>query len=215
MAGTSVIRTSILGTMPGGEVWSVNPTFFCLDEPADVTAAEALAIAVAINAITVPTGLRAAFNNATAITGVRVEARDSDGTLRALAENTRGTPIVGTGIAAHPYQTSWVTSLRSTYPGGQGRGRLYWPATGVAIAAATLRPDSTGTGQMLSGVRQYLVAIQAAVAASAGPVDLAVWSRTGTAFHKITTIRQGDVLDTQRRRRDTLTESFTELGYPT
>jgi len=214
MAGTSVIRTSILGTMPGGEVWSVNPTFFCLDEPADVTAAEALAIATAINSITIGTGLRAIMNPSTAVVGCRVEARDSDGTLRALGEHTRGTPVAGTGTTSHPYQTSMVTSLRTSHPGGQGRGRLYWPATGVTLASATLRVDSTTTGQALTAVRQYLVSITAAVAASAGPVVLCVWSRTGTAMHTVNTVRMGDVLDTQRRRRDSLNEAYTELAYP-
>lgn len=214
MAGTSVIRTSILGTMPGGEVWSVNPCFFCLDEPADVTAAEALTIANAINAIAVPTGLRAIMNVNTAVTGVRVEARDRDGTLRALAEAMRATPTPGTGGQAHPYQTAMVTSLRTSFPGGQGRGRLYWPANGITTLATNLRPSSTDVGTAMTGVRTFLVAIQAAVAASAGPVSLTVWSRTGSAFHGVTSIRQGDVLDVQRRRRDALVESYQELPYP-
>lgn len=214
MAGTSVIRTSILGQMPGGEVWSVNPCWFCLDEPADITAAEALTIATAIDGIAPPPNLRVIMSTSTSITGCRVEARDRDGTLRALGEHVRTTPVPGTGLSPHGYQTSSVTSLRSAFPGGQGRGRLYWPATGVGLTAATLRMDSTTTGTTLTAIKQFLGSIQTAVAASAGPVSLSVWSRTGSAFHGVTSLRQGDVLDTQRRRRDTLVESYTELAWP-
>lgn len=210
----SVVRVSILGTMPGGEVWSVNPCFFLLDEPASVSTAEALAIATAVDAIAVPTGLRAIMNSATSVTGCRVEARDRNGLLEALGEHTRPTATIGTGTQSHPYQTSSVTSLRSGYPGGQGRGRLYWPATGATIVAGTLRMDPTVVGTALTGVRTFLTSIQAAVAVSAGPNNLAVWSRTGTAFHSVIAVKQGDVLDTQRRRRDALSEAFTELAYP-
>jgi hypothetical protein len=210
----SVIRVSVLGTLPGGEVWSVNPCFFCLDEPASISGPEALAIATAVDAIVVPTGLRTLLNSTSAFTATRVEARDREGLLEALGEHSRPTPVVGSGTSNHPYQTSVVTSLRTAFPGGQGRGRLYWPGTGVTISGTTLRIDSTALSSALSGVKTYLTAIQAAVAVSAGPVNLAVWSRTGTAFHAVTSLRMGDVADTQRRRRDTLNEGYSELAYP-
>jgi hypothetical protein len=211
---TSVVKVSVLGTMPGGEVWSVNPNFFLLDEPADVSAAEALAIATAVDAIAMPSNLRITMNAQTFFTGTRVEARDRNGLLQALGEHTKSTPVAGLGTTPHPYQTSTVTSLRSAFPGAQGRGRLYWPATGVALVGTTLRMDSSLCGLFLTAVKSYLASIQAAVAASAGPASLTVWSRTGSAFHAVTTMRQGDVLDTQRRRRDALSESYSELSYP-
>jgi hypothetical protein len=201
--------------MPQGEVWSVNPVFFLLDEPASVSQAEALAIATAVDAIAVPTGLRALMSASTTFTGTRVEARTRDGILEALGEHTKATPTPGTGTFQHPYQISSVTSLKSGFPGGQGRGRLFWPATGGQLDPATLRFSSTLMGTFLTGVRTYLTGISAAVAVSAGPCELAVWSRTGTAAHKVVTIRQGDVADTQRRRRDSLSEAYTELTYPT
>lgn len=210
----SVVRTSILGTMPGGEVWSVNPCFFLLDEPAEVTSSEAIAIANAIKAIAVPTGIRTMWSTSTALTGVRVEARDRNGVLESQAEASLAVAATGTGASPHPYQTSSVTSLRTNFPGGQGRGRLYWPATSALLVTATLRHDPSQVTSVLSGVKTYLSAIQAAVAASAGPCALTVWSRTGTAFHQVTELRQGDVLDVQRRRRDQLAETVSVLPYP-
>ena len=200
--------------MPGGEVWSVNPCYFLLDEPANVSQTEALAIATAVNAITVPTGLRALMNSQTFFTGTRVEARDRNGLLEAQAEQPRGTNIAGTGVSGHPYQTSAVTSLRSAFPGGQGRGRLYWPATGATLLSSNLRIDPTVVSTALGAIKTYLSDIEAAVAVSAGPADLAVWSRTGSAFHAVNEIRQGDVADTQRRRRDALAENYNVVAYP-
>jgi len=210
----SVIRVSVLGAMPGGEVWSVNPCFFLLDEPASISQTEALTIATAVDALTIPTGLRAALSTGTTFTGTRVEARDRTGALEALAEHTRATPVAGNGTVSHPYQTSAVTSLRTAFPGAQGRGRLYWPATGIAVLSTTSRIDPGQLTSLLSGVKTYLAAIEAAVAVSAGPSPLAVWSRTGSAFHQVNEIRMGDVADTQRRRRDAVTESYSVLTYP-
>lgn len=214
MAGSSVVRVSLLGTMPGGEVWSVNPCFFLLDEPADVTGTEVLAIANAVRAIAVPTGLKNLWNGTTQLNAVRVEARDREGILNAQAEGVLTSPGVGSGVNPHPYQTSTVTSLRTAYPGAQGRGRLYWPATGIAVDASNLRANSSAITSALTAVKGYLQSIETAVAASAGPARLSVWSRTGTAFHGVTELRQGDVLDVQRRRRDALAESYNAVAYP-
>jgi hypothetical protein len=211
----SFVRLSILGQMPGGEVWSVNPCFFLLDEPASVSAAEIALIATNADAVVVPTGLRAAMNTATLFTGIRAEARNREGVLEVQSEHTKTTVVPGTGSQSHPYQTSSVTSLRSDFPGASGRGRMYWPATGVPVSAVNLRIDPSFAGTMLTGVRTYLTALEAVVAAQAGPCNLSVYSRKGTAFHKIVRILQGDVLDTQRRRRDALAESYSTLTYPT
>lgn len=210
----SVIRLSILGTMPGGEVWSVNPTWFLLDEPTEVTGTEAQTIATAANAVVVPTGLRAILNTSSFFTGVRVEARHRDGTLEAQGEAVKAVPLAGTGAGNHPYQTSSVTSLRTATAGAKGRGRLYWPATGSGTTASTLRMDATTQTSLLSAVKTYLNLLTPTIAASAGPAELSVWSRTTNGFSKVINLRQGDIFDTQRRRRDALAEGYQDLVFP-
>src|SRR6187431_2736229 len=108
----SVVRVSVMGTMPGGEVWSVNPCFSLELEPTEITSSEALTIANAIKAIAIPTGLRAIMSSVTQFTGFRVEARSRTGILEAQAEASLAAPVGGTGTNLHPYQTSSVTSLR-------------------------------------------------------------------------------------------------------
>jgi hypothetical protein len=144
-----------------------------------------------------------------------VEARTYDGSLETLAEATRGAAIAGTGGSSHPSQTSVVLSLRSNVPGASGRGRLYWPATGMGIDAATLRPLASGLTNFLTDARTYLVALNGAVRATfPGSVGLSVWSRTGATSHVISKLLVGDVLDTQRRRRDAYQETYQTQAFP-
>jgi hypothetical protein len=43
--------------------------------------------------------------------------------------------------------------------------------------------------------------------------DLAVWSRVGSQLNEVNALQVGDVLDTQRRRRDTLVETYQQTLF--
>jgi len=213
----NVIRVSIIGSMPSGELWSVNPVWQIggVSTSEDISADEAQTMATAIAAIAPATGILQQFSTSTTISGCRVEARRWDGTLAALAEGVKAAPAVGSGTSQHPFQTSIVSSLRTGPPGASGRGRLYWPATGIVIASATLRPANSVVSSFLSGVKTYLTSIGNAIDVSTdnAPV-LSVWSRVGATTKPVTSIQAGDVLDTQRRRRDSLIEAYQSLSFP-
>lgn len=212
---SQLMRISILGNMPSGEVWSVNPVYRLgsgLDVP--VSASQMTAIVTAINARAVPTAVLTMFNPGTTVSGVRAEARMADGTLQSIAEAARAVPVLGTGTSTHPFQTSLVSSLRSTATGARGRGRLYWPATGIALTSGTLRVPSANITSLLSGVKTYLSGIETDIEASVGGSSLAVWSRQYESLSAVENIQMGDVCDTQRRRRDTLIEAVQATPYP-
>jgi len=67
----------------------------------------------------------------------------------------------------------------------------------------------------VSGMKTYLTSLTAAIAPSLvnAPV-LSVWSRTQAGTHPVTSLQAGDVLDVQRRRRDSLIETYTSLSFP-
>jgi len=209
-----IVRISIMGELPNSEVWSVNPVWQIADSGADNSYAEVNAIATAIAGLTIPAGVRGMYNGNTSITGIRVETRQYNGNLELLAEAAVSSVVFGSGSQNHPFQTAMVTSLRSEYPGARGRGRLYWPATGIPISSSTLRPTSTEVGLALTGVKSYLSAIQTAINAEIPVIGLVVWSRVGSISHQVTRLLQGDVLDTQRRRRDTLAETYQTAAWP-
>lgn len=210
---SDVLRVSILGSLPNSEVWSVNPVWHLLTNPTP-TAAQLITIANTINGLTIPPGLLANLNSATKITGVRLEARTLAGVLDIQHEALRTTAVSGTGAQNHPMQTSVVTSLRTTFPGASGRGRLYWPATGAQLNSASLRIISTDVTASVVAVHFLLDAIEDAITATLGGADLVVWSRKAPAVHAVTELRMGDVPDTQRRRRDQAVETYAAIAYP-
>lgn len=212
-----LLRVSILGALPSGEVWSINPIFSLGGDfgGVDVTQSQLITIATAVNAFVVPTTVRAAMSSSTTITGVRIEARTNAGLLEAQFEQARGSAVLGSGGSAHSFQTAIVCSLRTAQPGARGRGRLFLPATGIGVTAATLRVASADVTTVLAGMKAYLAGIQAAIQTvfptGVGPV---VWSRANSDTYGVTSLQMGDVLDVQRRRRDTTIESVQVSAWP-
>lgn len=213
----NLIKVSYGGAMPTGEEWSVNPVFMLGDgsTPIEVNQTMIQAVATAIAAITLPAALVNTFNGNSNAGVVRCEARKRTGELEVLAEATKATPTPGSGAQAHPFQTAIVCSLRTTTPGGRGRGRLYWNATGQAINTSDLRVASATTTSIVAGFKTFLSGMSAAIVTPVGgSAPLAVWSRLNSTLAPVTELRVGNVLDTQRRRRDALTEAFSTTTYP-
>ena len=119
-----LLKVSIKGAMPSGEVWSINPVYSTPTEPS-LSFDQLNTIATAINAIAPGAQLQQLMTNTTTITGVRLEQRERNGTLVSQMEQSRTTPWTGGGATAHPAQTSMVFSLITNTPGARGRGRLY------------------------------------------------------------------------------------------
>ena len=96
---------------------------------------------------------------------------------------------------------------------------MYWPALGAGINASfqitTPTPAATA-----ADVRTWLNAIGGQMnayyisIASALRVVLSVRSVTDAVNRDIVNIQVGSVLDTQRRRRDALPESYASVPYP-
>lgn len=215
----SFIRVSIRGTLPGGETWSVNPAY---NETTDVVGFDQAAgqtAATAIAALTYPTALKDLQSNVAIPTTVRVERRSDANVLLGAAE----APFVGfspgTGTATKPFQTSVVISLRSNTPGASGRGRLYWPALGAAVGVSTLRLTVPTTTAVATAAKTYLDAIETALKEAFHPTPslidfhLAVYSPTKQTKTDIVRIEVGDILDTQRRRRDAAAENYASVVY--
>lgn len=209
-----LLRISLLGTMPSGEEWSINPVYRLNAQDVDVSFAQLTAIATAIDAITIPAGMKDMWTPTTTLVGCRVEARTNEGVLEGLAEHGRSTPVFGTGTQPHPFQTSAVISLRSPLAGPSGRGRVYLPATGAQISATTLRWVPLAQENALDAAKTVFAGIRSAITASVPDNILAVWSRKLNTTLGVTRILAGDILDTQRRRRDTLVESYIQLTIP-
>lgn len=210
----SYVRCSILGTTAGGEVWSVNPVFDPTGEfPGGVNQANLDAAATAIMNISVPADLKTLMSTALAQIGCRLEVRD-DGTdnLIALSEATFAANQPGTATPRMGAQNAVVVSILTDTPGARGRGRIYWPACGATVGA-DLRLSSPTPTVVATAFKTYLDAIASALATAFPTIgfDLAVRSKTAKATPHAVRLRVGNVIDNQRRRRDSLVESYSTV----
>lgn len=209
----SLIRVSIKGLFPSNEVWSVNPVYGFIDPGVVTTPTQMSAAAAAVAAVIPPANLLGMMSTQTRIGSFRLEARDVNGDLENLAENVRTTPFAGTGATPHTFQTAWCSSLRTTVVGASGRGRLYWPATGVTVDATSMRPTNPSPSNVATAVQTYLSGIEGALNTVWGGLYLGVWSRKNGSVNEVSSIQVGDVLDIQRRRRDSLIETYVSVTY--
>lgn len=128
---------------------------------------------------------------------------------------TPGAPVVtsaqaaiadgGTGTGASlPAQCSPCISLRSATAGSRARGRMYLPPTAISTVGNSGRLTSTAQNAIADGVEDYFDAMT-----TAGHSHVIV-SAVGGAWtnYPLVSLRLGDVVDTQRRRRNDLAEVY-------
>lgn len=141
---------------------------------------------------------------------VRTEWRNEEG-LQQAAQAT-GAPIVGTSTSVRPPQLAYVVSLITGRPGRSYRGRIYWPAIaspvisnqGVIQASAVVALAE----RWAEALRQFG---ERSTAEDLYPV---VHSGVKNEVTRVTSVRVGNVIDTQRRRRDAFIESYSEEPIP-
>jgi len=115
-----------------------------------------------------------------------------------------------TGVAATemlPFQCATVISLLTASATRHGRGRFYLP------------PLATGTIDQGRVSAASLVVLDTAWTAffdslNTDGVTPVVRNRTGHISTTVTSARVGDVIDTQRRRRNKLTETYVVVAVP-
>jgi len=115
-----------------------------------------------------------------------------------------------TGVAAGemlPFQCATVVSLLTASATRHGRGRFYLPPLAVSVidqgrvSAASLAVLDTAWTAFFASLNTDNIT----------PV---VRNRTGHVSTTVTSARIGDVIDTQRRRRNKLTETYTVVAVP-
>lgn len=218
MALISRMHVTIGGTLGTNEVWSVNPVFQLAagGVPADMDYSSVLAKAQAIADVTIPASLLSLLSTDGKRTFAKVQAWDVLGNLAYSVQASSATTATGTGGPSKSLQDALVLSLRSNEPGPSGRGRLYWPALGCALGSGTFKVVQPSPATILSGTVTYLKAVGLAASGTALPgstYDLVIRSKARDASFFVQRIMVGDVMDTQRRRRDAQTETYLTATY--
>jgi len=208
---------AVHGNLPGGPVWSVgirvggpapsaeNLTIgaqrfldsFCVNFLGDCVAAGGIwALGVTIAGCT-----------------GRVIGTDGKTVGAPIEVSPSQSPAYGFAAPSLPNQCACVVTLKTSQAGRSGTGRIYLPL----LALGVVNGKHGKAGQISGAVRHWLDTAYADLGLTAlGARDWCIYSAKGAgAVAKIVSVRVGDVIDTQRRRRDGLTEAYsaTTLTY--
>lgn len=214
-------RLAIKGSMGTYENWSINPVFDPQGEVENTwDQPTGQAMVNAASTVALPTALKSALAGFASVNHWRLEGRHSTtDELLGWAEKI-GPAQFGTGATnVQTAQTAIVVSLRTNTPGARGRGRLYWPAFGASVNDSWRWSAPTPTA-FTNDMKTYLKGLETAMLAAVNPIfpwtslNLAVRSKANAATPHVVQLQAGDILDTQRRRRDRLPENYVSTVYP-
>lgn len=161
------------------------------------------------------TGATTQIHSSWSTTGIKAALILEDGTtdLEHVVTVPYGSPIVGgKGTNPFPPQVSLVAQLAAASPIGLGsKGRMYLPGVCAPIANGVV--GGTDLTNIANALRTFLDAAETATN-SPGYVINASKGRPGVPFtapvnKRVESVRLGNVYDTQRRRRNALTETYT------
>lgn len=138
----------------------------------------------------------------------RVDVYEFGATGPAVAQAAGTFTFSGTGTTRSPFSTALVFSLNTAFAGRSFRGRCYWPAAGISVA-------SSGRFSLVANtLTSFRTLLQAITTASPDPlVKPVVYSPTRNQVTPVTSLRMGDMPDTQRRRDEGIAENYSTLAY--
>lgn len=210
-----VVRVTISGTAAtGAEEWSTG--FFVGSETAGASnPTQAFADAIKTAWQTFVTTASTGMSNTVTSNQVKVSQLGTDG--KTILEDTIfsnwATPINGTNSTTlFPPQISLAATLASSLPRGLGaKGRMYLPGimhpliSGGVISTANQTSVGTNLKTFLDAVNTAAPVGSRVILASEGHKK----TGTGQLNKVVTSVRVGNVYDTQRRRRNGIRETYT------
>lgn len=204
-------RLRLIGSLPGGEVWSVNPCFSRLVAPGGGNAADLetwMTGILALNSdLVLPGAVRTALSALGYLESIRVEYFDGTGGLTIAAERALASHASGTGSSNCPSTTAIVASLMTARVGRSYRGRMFWPALNVQWADPAHRIAPTQSQAIADDTSEWLLDVADAYP-GAPEMRPIVYSSTRGVATEVTAVRVGNIPDNLRNRKDALDESY-------
>lgn len=200
-------RVVIDGTLAGGaERWSCGIAYTA--DAITPTSAELATWAEAILTSLAPTTgqpatLKGYVSSSGSIQRVRTYSYPDVGAPADRQGVSVGAALVGAGSANMPPQCSMVVTLLTGIPGKSTRGRFYWPHVGGTVSNGG---KSSLVGQTTATAFSGLLSNWGTLIDGVDIRPAVVSEKTGL-ITPVSTVSVGDVIDTQRRRRDGLVET--------
>ena len=213
----AVTRVTLSGTMFGAaEEWSTG--FFMGQEGSDATPIDQGGADAIRNAWTTFFSASGSYiNTAYKFTQVKTALIDANGfTVDGSQQYSYPTATVSgnTGTNTLPPQCSLVVTLLSDRPRGRAsKGRMYLPGISAGIQSSNGKLFATDVNSIADNLKTFFDALVGQV----GIADQLILAAKGVGLTPaltaqndyVETIRVGDVVDTQRRRRNGLVETYT------
>lgn len=154
------------------------------------------------NTLSANTAFKALYSSTVSFTPPKCSQVDL-ATGQIISVHPASSSFIGTSISnSLPPQLAVCVSLRTDLSGGRFRGRFYLPAPATTTIAANGRIVTANVSTFANGM-----ALAFAAAITSSPTSLlVVYSRVGRSVRLVQSLDVGDVMDTQRRRRDKLVE---------
>lgn len=212
-------RVTIFGTSIGTEVWATSFALASSVPPSSWDQSIGDAEAAAAAAVALPANLASLMSSTLTMTQLRWEQRDiATNALQGVSTAVKLSGGQGTGSANKTLQDCVVFSLRTSTPGPRGRGRMYWPALQASLGYTTGQMAVPTPASVAADAKTYMTGIASAILGASGSLfaDLfpVVYSTKDRAVHRVNRIQVGGVLDTQRRRRHNVPESYASVSLP-
>lgn len=149
------------------------------------------------------------------LTGQKVAQIGPDGNYSApVQEIVYATPTAGEGQGAAPLQSSLAVSLRGPLALPRVQGRFYIPLSNqVQNSPSTGKITGTGPASLSLTVVGLIETLNDALETFSPGLRVVVASSKGTNA-RVASVRVGDVIDTIRRRRNGLVETYSENLVP-
>lgn len=122
-----------------------------------------------------------------------------------------GTAVVGTGASQRlAPQDALVCTLLTGLAGRSYRGRIYWPAGGMLVGTDLKASVPAGTASSFAQLIAQLGEAEEGVAF----LEPVVYSATKNVLTEVSGVSVGDIIDSQRSRRNNLVETRQVADVP-